>query len=118
MSRQSVKTGGEAVSSFNRAPIKAHVIAPSGVRDLAVYLSRRYGKPLYNTEFGFCRRGENDMTLEESLDDWERTVYIREHTEALKQAIKEGADVRGCMTWSEYDRVAANHDCSPRSFAR
>lgn len=65
---------------------------------MAKFLYDRYKKPMYNTEFGFSQNYEG-KTLEQKLDDKERLLYIRDHYEALRQAAKEGVDIRGAFQW-------------------
>jgi len=50
------------------------------------------GKPLYVTENGMA-----------TLDDSARTRHLQVHLDAVRQAIAEGADVRGYFYWSLLD---------------
>ena len=74
---------------------------PQGMCDLAKYISKTYKKPAYLTEFGFCRKNEGSMNVEEAVDDEERIIYLREAMDGLRQATKEGADLRGLFVWSK-----------------
>lgn len=66
-------------------------IYPAGLRDSLLEFSR-YNLPLIVTENGIDDR-----------DDTRRTAFLYDHSEAVLQAISQGADVRGYMFWSLLD---------------
>jgi beta-glucosidase len=64
---------------------------PDGLR-LAVHDAARVGLPVVVTENGIA-----------TADDAERVAYLSSHLAAVKQAMTEGADVRGYLYWSSFD---------------
>ena len=66
-------------------------IFPDGLRRVLTRWSAQ-GKPLYVTENGMA-----------TLDDPARTRHLQAHLDAVRQAIAEGADVRGYFYWSLMD---------------
>jgi beta-glucosidase len=75
---------------------------PEGLRNLLVSLNDTYPTlpPLYITENGCAY----DYPLVDGrVSDALRTTYLREHLQALHQAMTEGVDVRGYMHWSLFD---------------
>ena len=64
-------------------------------------MSRRYRLPIYVTENGF---GGNDCPDEScEIKDHKRILYLRSYTNAMQDALKAGADVRGYFIWSLLD---------------
>ena len=57
--------------------------------------------PLYVTENGAAYPDE--VGPDGIVDDPERIAYIQQHLGAIKEAIDEGADVRGYYVWSLLD---------------
>lgn len=66
-------------------------VYPKGLYDSIMELTE-YGKPIYITENGVA-----------DSKDILRPRYIREHVEAMKTAIENGADVRGYFHWALTD---------------
>lgn len=56
---------------------------------------------MYLTEFGFDCKGESRMSVQQAVKDDDRILYFREAMEALRRAVKDGADLRGCFAWSK-----------------
>lgn len=78
-------------------------VNPSGLRVLLTRLGREYPNmpPLYVTENGSAY---DDVVSEDGqVHDPERTAYIRDHVQAISDAIADGADVRGYFVWSLLD---------------
>jgi beta-glucosidase len=77
-------------------------IEPEGLRDELLRLKRDYGDPeLYVTENGasFPDRPMPDG----SIEDGERTDFIREHLAAARRAIDDGVRLKGYFVWSLLD---------------
>jgi beta-glucosidase len=78
------------------------VIDPDNFRDAVLAVSRRAPSvPLYITENG-CACWDY-AGPDGEVRDPERIDYLRGHLRALKQAIYDGADVRGYFVWSFLD---------------
>lgn len=74
---------------------------PGAFRDQLLSLTRRYRLPIYVTENG---KGTFDKPGEESLlNDQERIAFHRDYIEAMAEAARAGADVRGYFAWSLLD---------------
>jgi beta-glucosidase len=78
-------------------------VVPGSFRDLLVDLDRRYPglPPLVITENGSAEAdvAEPDGTVH----DADRVAYLRDHLDALAQAVAEGVDVRAYYVWSLLD---------------
>ncbi|MBM9504373.1 GH1 family beta-glucosidase [Actinacidiphila acididurans] len=78
-------------------------VVPSTFRDLLVDLTRRYPglPPIVITENG---SSEADIAeADGTVHDTDRVNYLRDHLDALAQAIAEGVDVRAYYVWSLLD---------------
>jgi beta-glucosidase/6-phospho-beta-glucosidase/beta-galactosidase len=69
-------------------------ISPASLRGLIPVLGRRYGLPMYVTENGIA-----------DARDRNRAKYIRDHVQAVRAAVRAGADVRGYFYWSLEDNL-------------
>jgi beta-glucosidase len=77
-------------------------IWPDGLRQLLVRLQRDYAPPaLYVTENGAAF--DDTPTPDGQVHDWPRVAYLRDHLRACRQAIAEGASLRGYFVWSLLD---------------
>ncbi|WP_437583945.1 GH1 family beta-glucosidase [Paramicrobacterium sp. CJ85] len=78
-------------------------VNPSGLRMLLTRLGREYPTlpPLYVTENGAAY--DDVVSPDGAVHDPERTAYIRDHIQAVSDAIADGADVRGYFVWSLLD---------------
>ncbi|BBN02234.1 beta-glucosidase [Marchantia polymorpha subsp. ruderalis] len=77
---------------------------PDGLARLLLFLKSKYGNPLiYITENGYSEKRNPEMTLEESLQDGERTEFFRSHIRSLLEAHKNGVNVRGYFAWTLMD---------------
>lgn len=74
---------------------------PYGLRNLLVSVDNEYDVPdLYITENGCAY----DYPLVDGrVHDTRRIAYIREHLQAVYEAIQDGVDVKGYMHWSLFD---------------
>ncbi|CAM5315730.1 beta-glucosidase [Streptomyces avidinii] len=80
-------------------------VVPDGLRELLATLRARYGDrlpPLYITENG-CSYGDGPDPGTGRIEDARRIAYHEGHVRALRQAMAEGADVRGYFIWSILD---------------
>lgn len=80
-------------------------VRPHGLTDLLLRLQRDYTGPagveLYVTENGAAYDDEPDD--EGFVQDDDRLGYVREHLHAVREAIAQGADVKGYFLWSLLD---------------
>ncbi|MFC1442184.1 GH1 family beta-glucosidase [Streptacidiphilus sp. N1-10] len=78
-------------------------VVPDGLTELLVGTAERYGDalpPLWITENG-C--SQPDELLDGAVDDRARIDYLRDHIDAVAEAVARGVDVRGYFTWSLLD---------------
>ncbi|ESQ55187.1 hypothetical protein EUTSA_v10024896mg [Eutrema salsugineum] len=74
-------------------------VYPQGMEEMLMYATERYKNiPLYVTENGF---GENNTGV--LVNDYRRVKYMSSYLDALKRAMRKGADIRGYFTWSLLD---------------
>ncbi len=77
-------------------------------------LHRRYGGlPLYVTENGAAFY-DPPCAIDGRVDDPLRVHYLRTHIGAVRDAIGQGADVRGYFAWSLLDNLEWAHGFSKR----
>ncbi|VAH54611.1 unnamed protein product [Triticum turgidum subsp. durum] len=70
---------------------------------LPKFTKEKYGNPpIFITENGIADV-DSDPTMTDPLDDWKRLDYLQRHISAVKDAIDQGADVRGHFTWGLID---------------
>lgn len=73
-----------------------------GLTDTLLWVKRRYGGiPLYVTENGAAF--DDPPPQEGCVADPRRAAYLRSHIAAVREAMKQGADVRGYFAWSLFD---------------
>ncbi len=79
-------------------------IDPDGLRMGLVALKERYDLPVMISENGL---GAYDLVTEDGyvLDDY-RIMFIKEHIKAIENAINQGVDMLGYMTWSFTDLLS------------
>ncbi|CAO2837232.1 unnamed protein product [Amaranthus hypochondriacus] len=95
--KNGILIGPEAASDW------LHVY-PRGIRDLLLYVKRKYNNPLiYITENGIDEINNEKLSLAEALKDPMRVQYYHDHLAFLNLAIKEGANVKGYFAWSLLD---------------
>lgn len=79
-------------------------IYPQGLTDAIQRIQRRYGHvPIYITENGL---GAKDPIVDGKILDQPRIDYLRDHIQAIGDAIAQGADVRGYYPWSFIDLLS------------
>lgn len=78
-------------------------VYPPALTTLLLGVRERYGEvPLYITENGAAFY-DPPAPLDGRIDDPLRVHYYREHLKAVREAIREGVDVRGYFAWSLLD---------------
>lgn len=80
-------------------------IDPIGLRVLLNEFYDRYQKPIYITENGV---GLYDKLEDGSIHDDYRPEYYRAHIEQMKEAIKDGVDLRGYYAWGVLDIISCS----------
>lgn len=100
--------GSEHVSSVPRGLPQTAMgweVYPQALRDLLLRLHTDYtaeaGVALYVTENGAAY--DDVVESDGSIQDTDRTDYIRQHLHAVHEAMESGADVRGYFVWSLLD---------------
>lgn len=79
-------------------------ISPDGFLDGLRMLKERYGDvKMYITENGL---GDEDPIIEDEIMDIPRIKYIEEHLKTVKDAIKEGINLKGYYAWSVIDLLS------------
>jgi beta-glucosidase len=79
-------------------------VFPQGLTDILLWVRERYGKlPVYITENGAAfydpPTAEGKMVVEDPL----RVDYLRQHLLAVREAMRQGVDLRGYCVWSLLD---------------
>ena len=91
---------GPAAEQFPKTDI-GWPIHPDMFRDDLIAAHKRYRLPIYVTENG---SGAGDKPDDKGkVNDRQRVDYLQAYTDALEQARKAGADVRGYFVWSLLD---------------
>lgn len=80
-------------------------IDPIGLRILLNEFYDRYQCPIYITENGI---GYFDELKDGKVHDPYRIAYYRDHIKAMKEAIKDGVDLRGYYAWGPIDIVSCS----------
>lgn len=80
-------------------------IDPIGFRVLLNEFYDRYQKPIYVTENGI---GCYDKLEDGQIHDSYRVDFFREHIAQMKEAIKDGVDVRGYYAWGPIDIISCS----------
>jgi beta-glucosidase len=74
----------------------------SGLTETLLWVKRRYGDmPLYVTENGAAF--DDPAPRGGRVEDLRRAAYLRSHIAAVREALRQGADVRGYFAWSLFD---------------
>ena len=76
-------------------------IQPSAFTDSLAELTARYRLPIYVTENGTGMHDQAERA--DDLDDRPRVDYMRAYIQAMAEAVRAGADVRGYFAWSLLD---------------
>jgi len=92
---------GDAPAEIPRTEI-GWTITPDGFRQELVRVAQAYRLPIYITENG-CGSDKDVPDVTGRIDDQHRIFYLSLHLAAMRQAMAEGADVRGYFAWSLLD---------------
>lgn len=76
-------------------------IDPAAFRDTLLEVHRRYGLPIYVMENGAGAAEQPDASGQ--VIDKERIAFLNAYTDALREAVTAGADIRGYFVWSLLD---------------
>lgn len=90
----------DAPAGVKRSPI-GWQIDPAAFRDTLLDVQRRYGMPIVVTENGAGAVEGPDAP--ERFMDSHRIEFLAAYTDAMRQAVSAGADVRGYFIWSLLD---------------
>lgn len=77
-------------------------IHPEAFRAELLETHKRYGLPVYVTENG-CGSDKDAPDLNGAVVDRHRIAYLTDYTQAMADAVRDGADVRGYFVWSVLD---------------
>ncbi|NUR70376.1 MAG: beta-glucosidase [Hamadaea sp.] len=97
-----VHSGEEILATGRPVTAMGWEIVPEGLTRLLVRLTRDYpGVPWWVTENGAAFDDKPDA--EGFVDDQDRVAYFASHIDAIAEACRQGADVRGYFAWSLLD---------------
>ncbi len=106
VSKESYENGNQAVRNYELpANPWGWTIDPIGFRILLNEFYDRYQKPIYVTENGV---GYYDKVENGKIFDDYRVEYYKNHIKQMKEAIKDGVDVRGYYAWGPIDIVSCS----------
>ena len=88
-------------------------VCPSALREMALQLTRDYGRPVIEVTESGCAYGDQPDSRG-VVRDSRRIDYHRDYLVALAEAIEAGADVRGYHVWSLLDNFEWSHGYSQR----
>lgn len=105
-SKESYENGNEVIRN-QELPANpwGWTIDPIGLRILLNEFYDRYQKPIYITENGV---GYYDKIEDGQIHDTYRIDYYREHIKQMKEAIKDGVDLRGYYAWGPIDIISCS----------
>ncbi|KAJ1377063.1 Glycoside hydrolase family 1 [Sesbania bispinosa] len=79
-------------------------IYPRGIRELLLYVKKKYNNPLiYITENGMDEFNDPTLSVEEALLDTYRIDYYYRHLFYIQSAIRDGVNIKGYFAWSMLD---------------
>jgi beta-glucosidase/6-phospho-beta-glucosidase/beta-galactosidase len=90
------------LTTFDYTALEVWEDYPQGIADMATHVHTRYALPSYITETG----------TDGSVDPERIASWLVRHVELVRQANKNGADVRGFFAWSLIDNYEWNHGMS------
>lgn len=79
-------------------------IDPMGLRMVCNELTDLFHKPLFIVENGM---GTHETLIDETVEDDYRIDFIRQHLQAVYEAILDGCDIIGYTYWGPFDIVSA-----------
>ncbi|CAE7616782.1 BGLU11, partial [Symbiodinium microadriaticum] len=96
---------GDYPASMKRLVGERLNVVPSGMLDLLLWLSTRYGRhtSIYITENGCDVPGESQMSLDDALHDSFRVDYYSGYLGSVMEALRQGVRVEGYYAWSLMD---------------
>lgn len=105
-SKETFENGNESVRN-KELPANpwGWTIDPLGLRYMLNEFYDRYQKPIYITENGV---GYYDELVDGKVHDAYRVDYYRAHIEQMKEAIKDGVDLRGYYAWGPIDIISCS----------
>ena len=86
-------------------------IYPKGLKDGLLEVKKKYNLPVYITENGIGMY--EDVTVKQVEDDY-RISFMKDHLQAMHEAMEAGADVRGYFAWSSFDLYSWKNGCEKR----
>ncbi|CAA3011033.1 beta-glucosidase-like [Olea europaea subsp. europaea] len=77
-------------------------IYPKGIYKLLMKITRTYGleQVIYITENGATEKNDTSISITDSLSDYIRSNYHRDHLNNIKRAMNDGVKVKGYFIWS------------------
>ena len=106
VTKESYENGNEAIRNPELpANPWGWSIDPIGLRIMLNEFWDRYQKPIYITENGV---GYYDKLEDGQIHDPYRVDYYRAHIQQMKEAIKDGVDLRGYYAWGPIDIVSCS----------
>lgn len=88
-------------------------VDPQGLVEVLLSVTERYGmQPIYITENGLYER--NNPPIDGVCEDPNRVQFLKDHIQALTQALAEGIDLRGYFVWSLMDNFEWSEGYLPR----
>jgi beta-glucosidase len=96
--------GGDGVEETDPHPPLTDMgweISPQGHHDILLRSAQECGIPIYITENGSA--WPDEVSEDGAVHDPDRTAYLHGHLDAVKQALDDGADIRGYFAWSLMD---------------
>ena len=89
-----------------KASIWGWGIDPLGLRNSLNLYWDRYGKPMFIAENGLGALDE--ISEDGKIHDQYRIDYLKAHIQAMKEAIKDGAEVFGYASWGPIDIISCS----------
>jgi beta-glucosidase/6-phospho-beta-glucosidase/beta-galactosidase len=87
-------------------------VDPQAFRDMLMMVHHRYRLPIFVTENGFGTKEMPDAS--DPINDTQRIDYLHAYTDAMHDAMRSGADVRGYFVWSLIDNFEWNSGYAAR----
>ena len=92
------------LTTFNPFTVTVWEDYPRGIYEMLVHVKERYGIPTVISENGTEKMADGDQG----------TSFVARNLQWVRQAIREGADVRGYYVWTLVDNYEWNHGMSLR----
>lgn len=106
VSEDSFKNGNDAYRNPNlEANPWGWSIDPLGLRSTLNIFYDRYQCPIYITENGV---GYYDEVIDGKIHDDYRIDYLKAHIEQMREAVKDGVDLRGYYAWGPIDIISCS----------